>query len=268
MYKKLAARRIIIKGAGEMASGIAWRLYTAGFRQLILLEQPGPLAVRRAVSFCECLFEKSMTIEGVTAVELPAKDQAEKYLQQGTLAVVIDPEWTMIPFWQPDIVIDAVMAKRNSGTTRQEADLVIGLGPGFTAGQDVHAVIETKRGPKANRVLYTGTAEPNTGIPEQVLGFVGERVLRAPVTGIFEGSIAIGDRVAQGDIAGHVASQPVHARIDGRVRGLLRSGVQITQGWKVGDIEPRLEVNPALLSDKALGIAGAALEAILKKYNR
>ena len=257
-----------IKGAGEMASGVAWRLWQANIRRIFMLEIPRPLAVRRRVSFCEAVYEKEFAVDGVPAVRVESADETYHAWEQGKIAVAVDPQWALIALMQPQIVIDAILAKMNIGTRLDEAPLVIGLGPGFQAGVDVHMVIETNRGHNLGRVLLSGAAEANTGIPGDIGGYAQERVLRAPCGGIFTTEVEIGASVKQGALIGAVAGEPVPAGIAGVIRGLLRGGIEVERGAKLGDIDPRSEVGYcATVSDKALAIGGAALEAILRVYN-
>lgn len=257
-----------IKGAGEQASAAAHRLFNAHIRNLFMLETPDPAAVRRSVSFCAALRNGQATVEDVRAVR--ARDAADihRAWAQGAIAVLVDPHWQMLEAMKPDIVIDAILAKRNLGTCMDEAPLVIALGPGFTAGIDAHTVIETRRGHHLGRVITSGVAAPNTGKPGNIGGYTVERVLRAPCKGIFTTSRELGDWVKTGDGIATVDGQPVRAAIDGMIRGLLRSGRPVHQGMKLGDIDPRGDLSHLnTISDKGRAIAGAVLEAILRRYN-
>ena len=257
-----------IKGAGEMASGVAWRLWQANIRRIFMLEIPSPMAVRRQVSFCEAIYEKKVSVDGVSAVRVESLAEISRAWEQGQLAVAADPRWTMITQMHPQIVIDAILAKMNLGTRLDEASLVIGLGPGFQAGVDVHMVIETNRGHNLGRVLLDDAAEPNTGIPGDIGGYAQERVLRAPCNGVFTTEKQIGVVVRQDELIGTIAGQSVAAGIAGVIRGLLRGGTEVVEGTKLGDIDPRGETGYcATVSDKALALGGAALEAILRVYN-
>jgi xanthine dehydrogenase accessory factor len=226
-----------IKGAGEMASGMAWRLWQANIRRIFMLEIPRPMAVRRQVSFCEAVYEKEFMVDGVPAVRVESAAETYQAWEQGKLAVAVDPQWILMRRMQPQIVIDAILAKMNLGTGLNEAPLVIGLGPGFRAGVDVHMVIETNRGHNLGRILLTGAAEANTGIPGDIGGYAQERVLRAPCGGIFTTGAEIGLSVGQGERIGAVDGKPVAARIAGVIRGLLRDGTAVERGVKLGDIE-------------------------------
>lgn len=259
---------VVIKGAGEMASAVAWRIYMSNIRRILMLETASPLAVRREVSFCEAVHDGSKTVEGVEAIRVDNDTGAREAWAQGKIAVVADAGWKILDRLQPDVVIDAILAKKNLGTHIQEAPLVIGLGPGFIAGQDVHLVIETHRGHQLGRLVTSGSAAPNTGIPGPIGGYTEERVLRAPCDGQFKAECSIGDRVKKGDRIGTVAAEAVPAKIDGVLRGLIRSASVVRRGLKIGDIDPRGHVDYCYtISDKARAISGSVLEAILRVYN-
>ncbi len=250
-----------------MASGIAWRLYRSGFRKIIMLETEAPMAIRRTVCFSEAVYESRKTVDTITA-ELALNDrEAAAVIARGNIAIMVDPCWRQIENFSPDIVIDAILAKRNLGTTMQEAPLVIGAGPGFTAGRDVHAAIETNRGPALGQVIYTGSPEPNTSIPQEVMGFASERVIYANTEGIFMASGTLGTRVTAGETIATIGTTEVHATISGTLRGLIRDNLSVKAHTKIGDIEPRDHVDIDKVSDKALGIAGGVLEAVLTRFN-
>lgn len=254
---------ILIKSAGEMASGIAVRLYRAGFRRIVMLETAYPLAVRRTVSFCEALFQAEQNVEGVIAKKANTIEEILTLWQQGFLAVIIDPEWKTIPLLAPEVTIDAVLAKRNIGTTMNEAPLVLALGPGFTAQYDAHYVIETNRGHSLGRIYTEGQAHPNTGIPGNISGYTKERVLRAPCDGTMETQHKIGDVVKKGETICTVNSTPVTASIDGILRGCIRPQSHVRSGLKLGDVDPRGELdNCYTISEKARALGGSVLEAI------
>ena len=266
---KLKDLTICIKGAGEMASGVAWRLYMANFRRLFMLEVPNPLAVRREVSFCEAIHDKTKTVEDVVAVKADTIEDISAIWDAGNIAVMADPKWAAVKELNPDVVIDAILAKRNLGTSREEAPLVIGLGPGFFAGEDVHLVIETNRGHHLGRIITSGQAEPNTGIPGNIGGFTEERVLRAPANGDFTPQKAIGESVKKGEIIGMVGGVDVRPQIDGVLRGLIRPQSRVSKGLKIGDIDPRGEVDFCFtISEKARAIGGSVLEAVMRTYNK
>ncbi len=264
---------IVSKGAGEMASGIAVRLHRAGFRRLLLLETPRPLAVRRAVSFSEAVYDGRQEVEGITALrfEPPVENcpdgeifrRLEEIWEQGAVAVAVDPRWRLLPIIRPGIVVDATIAKQNLGTSISEAELVVALGPGFTAGVDAHYVIETQRGHHLGRVLGQGSAAANTGIPGDIGGHSLDRVLRAPVDGPVEAALAIGSRIEKGRMVCTVAGVPVRAEISGVLRGCIRPGTEVTAGLKIGDIDPRgVREYCFNVSEKARALGGAVLEAV------
>jgi xanthine dehydrogenase accessory factor len=259
---------VLIKGAGEMATGVAHRLFRSGFR-ICLTEIAEPLAVRRAVSFCEAVFEKEQEVEGVRARLVGTEEEVRAAWTQGRLPLIVDPEAKIRRLIKPDVLVDAILAKENLGTRPGDAPLVIGLGPGFRAGEDVHAVIETNRGHNLGRVIEQGEAEANTGVPGNIGGYTWERVLRAPSAGVFRAKRAIGDTVRAGETVAEVDGVPVKAGISGVVRGVLRDGIRVKEQMKAGDIDPRgTRENCFTISDKARAIAGGVLEAILGKYNK
>ena len=258
-----------IKGAGEMGSAIAWQLHSSGMHNIFMMEAPSPLAVRREVSFCEALHEGSKTVEGIQAVKAETTDEVRRAWKLGSIAVLVDTQWKCVKQIGPDVVIDAILAKKNLGTRVDEAKLVIGLGPGFVAGRDVHFVIETNRGHNLGRIITAGPAEPNTGIPGEIGGKTMERLLRAPADGEFRALRKIGDLVEQGDVVGRVGDTEIASRTGGVVRGLIKSGTQVRKGLKLGDIDPRNNVAACYtISDKARTISGSVLEAILRTFNR
>ena len=259
---------IAVKGAGEMASAVAWRLYMSNFRKILMLETDHPLAVRRGVSFCEAVHKGEKEVEKVRAVRVQNSGEIESCWRKKKIAVAVDPQWQTLNTIQPEVIVDAVLAKKNLGTHMNEAPLVIGLGPGFYAGKDVHLVIETHRGHNLGVIITSGGAEPNTGTPGAIGGFSEERVLRAPGDGKFLAVRNIGDWVNKNEILGSVAGIEIRARIAGVLRGLIRPNSQVTQGLKIGDIDPRGEVSYCFtISDKARAIGGSVLEAILRSYN-
>ncbi len=256
---------VAIKGGGEMASGIALRLYRAGFRRLLLLERDEPLAVRRTVCFCEAVHDGTALVEGVEAVRLEGLEQLAAVWAAGKVAVLVDPTWQSLAQVRPHVLVDALLAKKNLGTTLTEAPLVIGIGPGFTAPVDVHRVVESNRGHDLGRVLANGRAQANTGIPGETGGYTIERLLRAPASGLFTGHRQIGELVTAGLLVGDVGGTPVLAAISGTLRGLIRSGTRVRAGVKIGDIDPRGVVAHCwTVSDKSRAIGGAVLEAILE----
>ncbi|MDR3569581.1 MAG: selenium-dependent molybdenum cofactor biosynthesis protein YqeB [Syntrophobacteraceae bacterium] len=259
---------ILFKGAGDLASGVAARLFRANFRRIVMLEIPAPMAIRRFVSFSEAVHDDTMTVEGIEAVRVGGEKELAEAWRSGKIAVRVDPKWESIRELKPDVVVDAILAKRNLGTNIWEAPLVVALGPGFTAGLDCHAVVETNRGHNLGRLIYRGKAEINTGIPGNIGGYTRERVLRSPSNGPFVVEKKIGDSVFKGEVIGRVGGLEVIASIPGVLRGLIRSGFPATQGLKIGDIDPRGEGDYCYtVSDKARALGGAVLEAILGYYD-
>lgn len=306
---------IICRGAGDLATGIIHRLHRAGHR-VIALETDYPAAIRRQVSFCEAVYDGSAAVEGVTARLVPALTDAETYteidaetgteidtetysglndtpaahtasekwdrsaieavLEAGEVPLLIDPTGESIALLKPDVVVDAIIAKKNLGTTINMAPLVIGVGPGFTAGNDVHLVIESMRGHNLARIITDGMAQPNTGVPGNIAGFTSERVIHAPAAGYIHDVRKIGDIVQKGDEIARIYPDkgsfdnelseyvPVNATITGIIRGLIREGYYFKKGFKIADIDPRESelTNCFTISDKARSIAGSVLEAV------
>jgi xanthine dehydrogenase accessory factor len=265
---KLSQLVIVIKGAGEMASAVAWRLDMAHLKKILMLDKSHPLAVRRKVSFCEALHFGNQIVEGVEAILVHTVADIYKAWEQEKIAVAADPQWLLLQQVRPQVVVDAILAKKNMGTRMKDAELVIGLGPGFTAGQDVHMVIETNRGHDLGRIITAGCAEANTGVPGAIGGAAGERVLRAPAAGYFQTERSIGESVTAGEIIGTVAGQKVTSRIDGVIRGLIRPETKVPRGLKIGDVDPRGRKQfCGTISEKARAIGGSVLEAILRIFN-
>ena len=294
---------IICRGAGDLATGIIHRLHRAGHR-VIALETDYPAAIRRQVSFCEAVYDGSAVVEGVTARLVPALADAETdtetysgendtpaahivsekwdssaieaVLEAGEFPLLIDQKGESIALLKPDVVVDAIIAKKNLGTTIDMAPLVIGVGPGFTAGQDVHLVIESMRGHNLARIITDGMAQPNTGVPGNIAGFTSERVIHAPAAGYIHDVRKIGDIVQKGDEIARIYPDkesydnalseyvPVNATITGIIRGLIREGYYFRKGFKIADIDPRESeiTNCFTISDKARSIAGSVLEAV------
>ena len=260
---------ISIKGAGEFASAVAWRLFMANIRKILMLEAPSPTAVRREVAFADAVHGGNKTVEGVEATLARGTRQIEKAWNDEKIALIVDPECRMLETIRPHVLVDAILAKKNLGTRIDDADLVIGLGPGFYAGRDVHFVIETNRGHNLGKIIVSGEAEPNTGVPGAVCGITENRVLRAPAEGDFRDRVTIGSRVTIGDIIGWVSNVVVRSRIEGVLRGLIRAGTHVPKGLKIGDVDPRGDSDYCFtISDKARTISGSVLEAVLRVYNR
>ena len=270
---------IVVRGAGDLATGTIHRLKKAGFR-LLVLEAEHPAAIRRQVALSEAVYAGSARVEDVEAVrmdvELAEKKNRKELLEQEMegiwkkdgVPVLVDPAGLSIAALRPAVVVDAILAKKNLGTTKEMATLVIALGPGFTAGEDVDVVIETKRGHNLGRVIRSGSAVPNTGIPGIIGGYGKERVMHAQAEGILRNAASIGDIVEAGAVIAEIETEngmvPVEASLSGLLRGLIRDGYPVTKGFKIADIDPRKEElqNCFTISDKARCIAGSVLEVI------
>jgi xanthine dehydrogenase accessory factor len=259
----LEETRVLVRGGGDLASGVVHRLHRSG-AQVLVIELPQPTVIRRAVAFAAVLFEATLEIEGVVGQRTDSLEGAAQVLRQGNVPVLADPHGETISKWRPDVLVDAILAKRNVGTRIDDAAIVIALGPGFVAGVDAHAVIETQRGHYLGRVILEGSAAPDTGVPGNVMGYTTQRVIRAPRSGTWRGERAIGDAVRAGDIVAKIQGERVVAPISGVLRGLLADGIQVTEGMKAGDIDPRgVRDHCFTISDKALAIGGGVLEAML-----
>lgn len=254
---------ILLRGGGDLASGVALRLHRSGL-QVVITELSEPLTVRRTVAFSQAVYDGKTCVEGVTAQRVETLDQAIAIMENGLIAVMVDPEARILEKLQPAVLVDGRMTKRPPELGITAAPLVIGLGPGFAAGENCHAVVETRRGHTLGRVIWQGPAEADTGRPEKVLQYECERVLRAPVDGLWITRVEIAAAVKTGDVLAEVEGQRITAPFDGVVRGLAQPGIRVRAGTKVGDVDPRGD--PALctqVSDKALSIGGGVLEAIL-----
>ena len=253
---------VIIKGAGDIATGIGHRLFRCGFR-VVMTELPQPTVIRRTVAFAEAVFAGRTEVEGVTAVRVELSE-ALRVVNEGLVAVLVDPEARAAAVLQPWALVDAILAKRNINTRLDDAPIVVAVGPGFTAGVDAHAVVETMRGHYLGKVITTGPALPNTGSPGEIGGHTDDRLLRAPCAGLFTAVRKIADTVAAGDVVAHVDGRPVTAAIDGVLRGMLHDGLPVTAGMKIGDIDPRAKREHCFsISDKASAVGGGVLEALL-----
>lgn len=279
MNKKIL---IICRGGGDLATGIVHRLFRAGFPVLVL-ETDSPAAIRRQVSFSEAVYDGTATVEGVTAERIASANRASvnHVLEEGRVPLLVDPEGSSIPLLKPDIVVDAIIAKKNLGTAKEMAPLVIGVGPGFTAGEDVDLVVESMRGHNLARIFTTGSALPNTGIPGNIGGFTKERVLHAEAAGYMKNIRQIGDIVEKGEEIARIYEKmtedgtfsgsyvSVEASISGIIRGLIREGYHFQKGFKIADIDPREGelANCFTISDKARSIGGSVLEAVCGYVN-
>ena len=271
-YSTMKKELIVVRGGGDLATGTIYKLRKCGYRVLVL-ESEKPSAIRRNVAFSEAVYEGRWTVEDMTAVLANDIEEAEKIMDTGDVAVLVDPRCDCLNILKPVALVDAIIAKKNLGTNRSMAPITVGLGPGFTAGEDVDAVIETMRGHKLGRVILEGSAIPNTGIPGAVAGVTKERVIHAPAAGVLKNVCHITDVVEKGQIIACIetceGNVEVPATISGLLRGLIRDGYQVTKGFKIADIDPRVEEyeNCFTISDKARCIAGGVLEAILYLKN-
>lgn len=261
-------RLIIVRGGGDIATGTIHKLHQSGFAVLVL-EAACPSAIRRQVAFSEAVYDGVQKIEGVCCERAADMAQVQDILAAGNVAVLVDPKGEAIKRMQPFAVVDAILAKKNLGTSRDMAPLTVALGPGFCAGADVDVVVETMRGHKLGRLIYEGKAIPDTGIPGEIAGVGKARVMHAQAEGILRGGKKIGDYVKEGEQVAVIESAdgicPVTASVTGIVRGLIRDGYPVTPGFKIADIDPRREEyeNCFTISDKARCIAGGVLEAVM-----
>lgn len=257
-------KMVVVRGGGDLATGTILRLHACGF-SVLALECARPTAIRRKVAFCEAVYDGVVQVEGVICRRVDTPQQAHEVCQAGEIPLLVDETGESLAQIRPVALVDAILAKKNLGTTRDMAPITIALGPGFTAGVDVDAVVETMRGHRLGRVLYSGTAQPNTGVPGNIGGYTRERVIHAPADGALELCTAIGDVVQAGQTLAMVGQVPVPATIDGVLRGLIREGFPVTRGLKIADIDPRLQErdNCTSVSDKARAIGGGVLEALL-----
>ena len=259
---------ILVRGAGDLASAVIHKLYMCGFK-VVALEIEKPLAIRRQVTFCEAIYEGEVEIEGVSCKLCNSISQVKETLNINKVALYVDPKGESIKEINPKVVVDCILAKKNIGTSKDMADLTIGLGPGFCAGEDVDVVIETMRGHNLGRIITNGRAEKNTGVPGAIKGFSKERVMHSQYDGIMENVCKIGDIVEKGDLLCYINNyekkHEVRATISGVLRGLLKDGAKVNKNLKILDIDPRKEEvkNAFTISDKARCIAGGVLEAIL-----
>ncbi|MGL4345037.1 MAG: selenium-dependent molybdenum cofactor biosynthesis protein YqeB [Cellulosilyticaceae bacterium] len=255
---------VVIKGAGDLATGIAHRLKRVGI-DVVMTEIAYPTVVRHTVAFASAVYQNKVCVEGVTALLCHNIKEVNDALEQGEIPIVIDPQAQIVKTLQPDAVVDAIIAKRNIGTKITDAKVVVGVGPGFDAGVDCHYVVETQRGHHIGRVIDAGCAAANTGIPGEIGGYTVERIIRAPKEGRFRGATQIGDAVQKNQIVGYVGDEPIYAQIAGIVRGILVEEMDVTEGFKCGDIDPRcIKDHCFSISDKSRSIAGGVLEAVLR----
>lgn len=279
-------RFVIVRGAGDLATGVIHMLHKAGFK-VLALEIGRPTAIRRQVSFSEAVYDGSTTVEGVTCelvdvkpvngedcetADMRSRNQIAEIFDRGNVPLLIDENGEAIAKYQPPVLIDAIIAKKNIGTKKEMASLTIALGPGFEAGVDVGAVIETKRGHKLGRIIYEGTAIPNTGVPGLIEGYGKERVIHTPASGVINVVKTIGDEVKKGEVIAHLQTESgsidIPATMDGFIRGMIRDGFEVCEHFKMADIDPRMKEleNCYLISDKARCIAGAVLVLVCAEY--
>lgn len=259
---------VTIRGGGDLATGVAVRLFCAGFK-IVILEIERPTVIRLPVSFARTVYEDKIVVEDIEAVLTSFWEKTEDIIKEGKIPVLIDPQGCCIKKLSPTVLVDAILAKRNLGTRIDQAPLVIGLGPGFTAGKDVNVVIETKRGHNLGRVYYQGQAAPDTGIPGEVGGESKKRLLRAPTDGKIKPLHKIGDLVKEGEVIAEVEGIPLKAEISGVLRGLIYPQSWVSRGMKIGDIDPRgIREYCFTVSDKARSLGGAVLEAICTYLNK
>ena len=253
-------RTAVVRGGGDLATGVIYRLWRVGF-SVLCLECDTPLVVRRPVSAAQAVFDGEHVIEGMRVVTIKSPSE---FVRNSDVQVLIDPDCSCLKMIEPDLLVDAIMAKKNIGTSRDMAPLVLAIGPGFNAPKDVDGVVETKRGHYLGRLITDGSAIPNTGIPGMEMGYTVERLLRAPCCGQVKPVREIGEHVEAGDLIATVGGEDVRANIKGVLRGLIHPSVQVTPGLKIGDVDPRDERDHCFtITDKALAIAGGVLEAVM-----
>lgn len=257
--------RILIKGAGDLATGIAYELWLAG-HEVLMTEIAIPLAVRRMVSFSRAVYEGEAKVERAKGILVSSLEEACREQEKGNIPVMVDEKAEILQKYRPDVLVDAIMAKKNLGTSITDAPVVIGIGPGFCAGEDCHYVIETQRGPYLGEVIRHGCAIPNTGIPGNIAGYTIERLIRASSDGNMEPIVQIGDVVEKGQMVAKTGGVPVYALMSGIVRGMLQEGVEVTKGLKIGDVDARTVLeNCYTISDKARKIGQGVKQALLEE---
>lgn len=259
---------VLIKGAGDLATGVAHRLRRCGF-DIVMTEIEEPTTVRRTVAFSQAIYDKTVEVEGIKATSVENIEMIKENIANGIISVIVDKEANIIKELKPDVVVDAIIAKKNTGTSINDAPIVIAVGPGFEAGVDCQLVIESKRGHYLGKVITEGKAIPNTGIPGNIGGHTVGRIIRATSDGIIYPVAKIGDYVEEGQVVAYVDKTPVYASISGIVRGMLQEGITVFKGMKSGDIDPRCEKEHCFtISDKARSIGGGVLEGILFLKNK
>lgn len=257
-------KRVLVKGGGDLGTGVILALYRAGYR-VVVTELPNPLVVRRTVSMASAVSSGTIEVEGVTSRLVTGLEGIQAAWEHGEVPVVVDPDAGILRDIRPDVLVDAILAKHNTGTRTEDAPLVIALGPGFYAGVDCHAIVETQRGPNLGRVILDGPSAPDSGIPGEINGETVRRILRAPADGVFTGQLQIGAHVVEGDVVARIGDQPVVTQLTGVIRGLVADGLEVQRGLKVGDVDPRDDVRLCFkVSDKAHRIGEGVMEAITK----
>lgn len=254
---------VLIKGAGDLATGVAHRLRKCGF-DIVMTEIEKPTTVRRTVAFSQAVFDKTTEVEGIRGSLAKNIDDIKEIIKNGEVAVIVDENAEIVKELKPDVVVDAIIAKKNLGTNINDAPIVIALGPGFTASVDCNCVVETKRGHYLGKAIYEGSAIPDTGVPGDIGGYTTERIIRATDDGSIVPIVHIGDYVEKGQTVAYVNDKKVLAEINGIVRGMLQEDIKVFKGMKSGDIDPRCEKEHCFtISDKARSIGGGVLEGIL-----
>lgn len=262
----MTEQTVVVRGGGDLASGVIHRLFRCGYRVLIL-EDKAPSAIRRMVSFCEAVYDGESFVDGLLCRRIERLEECEEAWAMGEIPLLVDPLGKCLPEFRPAVLVDAILAKRNLGTSRDMAGLTIGLGPGFCAGDDVDYVVETKRGHQLGRIIEEGEAIPNTGVPGIIGGFGKERVIHAPAEGVITNLSKIADIVEEGQEIARIGNVPVRASLTGVLRGIIRDGYPVKKGMKIADIDPRREEkeNCFSISDKARCIAGSVVEILLSE---
>ena len=259
---------VVIKGAGDLATGIAYRLKKSGF-DVVMTEIDKPTTVRRTVAFSQAIFDNEVEIEGIKGIKVRNINEIYDEIKKNNIPIIIDEKADIIKELKPEAIVDSIIAKKNLGTSIKDAPIVIGVGPGFEAKVDCHLVVETKRGHYLGKVIDHGTAIPNTGVPGNIGGYTKERIIRASADGKIKPAVSIGDFVIKGQVVAHINGVEVLAEIDGIVRGMLQEGIEVFKGMKSGDIDPRCEKDHCFtISDKARSIGGGVLEAIMYMSNK
>ena len=261
------SQKIVVRGGGDLATGVVQKFYRAGF-PVVILETSAPTAIRRSVALCEAVYDGFIQVEDIKCRKVAGTGELESCWLDGNVPLLVDPAGDSIQAIRPAAVIDAILAKRNLGTNRGMADITIALGPGFNAGEDADIVIETMRGHDLGRLIFQGSAKPNTGIPGDINGKSAMRVIHAPASGIIIHKKRIGDLVECDETLFTVGETQARAPFAGLLRGLIREGAEVPKGMKVADIDPRVDLDCNTISDKARCLGGAALEAYLILLNR